>query len=265
MQKTDQFTSRTREPGKLEVTVRNSDIAKFGNLDERKIKLTKYINRRGPRIYEKSTEAKILNHTNKVTWIQKGDRKMKHRKRYTASGVSSNRSNIARAMRVRMPKVPPNLVLVPPETSIQPEASSGQQITASEVIIAPPPTNQLTELTLPSTSAPLEALHLVLPRSTKRTRKSPKCYGFGIDYSSGESTISCPPNSTQPRRKRRTGDVESVQPSVIQTIVETKAQLEPIPNAFPSLVIEEVSPTDPCIRPANQSPPEELIIDEEDM
>ena len=30
VQKTDQFTSVIREPGKLEVTVRNSDIAKFG-------------------------------------------------------------------------------------------------------------------------------------------------------------------------------------------------------------------------------------------
>ena len=65
--------------------------------------------------------------------------------------------------------MPPNLV--PPQTPFQPEPSFGQQIIASEVIIAPPPTNQLTELTLSSTSAPLEALHQVLPQSIKRTRK----------------------------------------------------------------------------------------------
>ena len=44
----------------MEVTVRNSDIAKFGTREERKTKLTDYINRRGPRTHEKTTEAKIL-------------------------------------------------------------------------------------------------------------------------------------------------------------------------------------------------------------
>ena len=62
---------------------------------------------------------------------------MKYRKRDTASGVSSNKSNFARAMRVRMPKVPPNVV--PPETPSQPETHSDEQIIISEVIIAPPP------------------------------------------------------------------------------------------------------------------------------
>ena len=98
----------------MEVTVRNNDIAKFGTRNERKTKLTEYINRRGQRVYEKSTEAKILSHTKEFTRIQKGDRKMKHRKRDTASLVSSNRSNVARTMRVRMQKVSPNLV--PPES-----------------------------------------------------------------------------------------------------------------------------------------------------
>ena len=135
---------------------------------------------------------------------------MKHRKRDTANGVSSNRSNIARAMRVKMPKVPHNPV--PTETPSYPETNSGQQFIASDIIIAPPPTNQRPELTLPSTSAPAEALHQLLPRSTKRIRKSPKYYGYENDDSSGDSTNSCPPNFIQSRRKSRAGDVESVQP-----------------------------------------------------
>ena len=262
MQKTNQFTSVIREPGKLEVIFRNSNFAKFGTRDEWKTKLTEYINRRGPRVHEKSMEAKILSHTKEFTRIQKGDCKMEHRKRDTTSGVSSNISNIARAMRVRMPKLPPNLV--PPETQSKPDTNSGQQIIASEVIFAPSPTNQRSELTLLSTSAPLEALHQVIPRSTKRTRKNPKYYGFGNDDSSGESTNSCPPKFIQPRRKRCAGDVGSVQPSVIQTIVDIAAHVAPIPNTFPSPVIGKVSPTDPCIGPADQSPPQDLIIDEED-
>ena len=76
-QKTDQLTSVIREPGKLEVTVQNSGIAKFGTRDERKTKLMDYVNRRGPRIH-KTTEAKILSHIKESTRIQKGDRKMKH-------------------------------------------------------------------------------------------------------------------------------------------------------------------------------------------
>ena len=109
VQKTDQYTSVISEPGKVEVTVRNSDIAKFGTREERKTKLMEYVNRRR-RIHEKSTEAKIFSHIKESTRIQKGDRKMKHRKRETGTGrgVSSTKSNIARAMRVRMPKIPEN-------------------------------------------------------------------------------------------------------------------------------------------------------------
>ena len=140
------------------------------------MKLTEYINCRGPRVHEKSTEAKNLSQRKEFTRIQKGDRKLRHRKRDTASGVSSNKSYIDRAMRVRMLKVPPNFVQ--PKTPSQSETNSDQQIVTSEVLIAPPPTSQRSELTIPSTSAPVEAVRHVLPRATKRTRKSPKYYGY---------------------------------------------------------------------------------------
>ena len=111
------------------MTFQNSDIAKFGTRDERKTKLMDYVNCRGPRIHEKTTEAKILSHIKESTCVQKIDRKMKHRKRETGSGVSSNKSNTARAMRVRMPKVPENFAS--PETSSQPEAYHEPQIITS--------------------------------------------------------------------------------------------------------------------------------------
>ena len=263
VQKTDPNTSVIREPGKLEVTVRNSDIAKLGTREERKTKLMDYVNRRGPRIHEKTTEAKIFSHIKETTCVQKGDRKMKHRKQETGSGVSSNRSNIARAMRVRMSKVPENFA--PPETSSQPEAAPEQQIITSEVLIAPLPTIQHSELTLPSTSAPAEALQQIPPRVTKRTRKSPKYYGYDKDDSSGESTNSCPPHFLQPRSKRWAGDVESVQPSIVQTIVDTASRMEPIDNPFPSPIIRQVSPTDPRIQPADCSFSSERLLDMEDL
>ena len=199
MQKTDQYTSKIRESGKLEVTVRNIDIANFGTSDEGKTKLMNYVNRRGPRVHEKTTEAKILSHIKESTRIQKADRKMKHRKRERGSGVSSNRSNIARAMRVRMPKVPENFA--PPETPSQQEVNPEPQNFTSEVIIAPRPTGQRAELTIPANAAPVEALQQVPSRANKRTRKSPKYYGYDNEDSSGESTNTSPPNFLQTRRK----------------------------------------------------------------
>ena len=173
--------------------------------------------------------------------------------------------------------MPPNLV--PPETSIQPEASSGQKITESEIIIAPPPTNQLTELMLPSTSAPSEALHQILPRSTKTTRKSPTYYGFGKDDSSGESKNSCLSIFAPPA-----GKVEPVMWNPCNLQLSTfnncgycgsiranpkclNFEIHNMLDFFLSslLIVEELSLTGPRIRPAKQSPPENLIIDEEDM
>ena len=250
----------------MEVTVRNSDIAKFGTREEQKTKLTEYINRRGPRTHEKTTEAKIFSHIKESTRIQKGDRKMKHRKRETGSGVSlnkSNKSNIARAMRVRMPKIPENFApQVLPEI---PEAAPEQQIITGEILIAPPPTNNQPEVILSTTSAPAIALQQLPIKRTKRTRKSPKYYGYDKEDSSGEYTNSCPPNFAPPRRKRRVGDIESIQPSVVQTIVDTASRVEPIENEFPSPIIGQVSPTDPRIRPADHSTSNELIIDENDL
>ena len=262
VQKTDQYTSVIRKPGKVVVTVRISDIAKYKTPDERKTKLMEYVNRRGPRIHEKTTEAKMFSHIKESTLIQKGDRKMKHCKRETGSGVSSTKSNIARAMRVRMPKIPENFASqeLP---SIQ-ETAPEQQIITTEVLIAPPPTNNQLELAIPSKSAPAAALQQVQSRATKRTRNQ-KYYGYDKDDSSGESTNSCPPNFVQPRRKPRAGDNESVQPSVVQTIVDTASRIEPIENEFPSPIIGQVSPTDNRIRPADHNSSIERIIDEEDL
>ena len=174
VQKTDQNTQVIREPGKLDVTVLYSDIAKFGSRDERKTMLQDYINRRGP--LENSTEAKILTIRKEFTRIQKGDRKTKHRKRDTASGVSSTKSNIANTMRVCMPKVPTNLAsqvpviqapanLAPQDAAAQAPANIALQGIVAQTLITAPPSNTTQELPptalelqLSSTSAPREAL-----------------------------------------------------------------------------------------------------------
>ena len=69
------------EPGKPIVTVRNSDIAKFGTQLEQQTPLIAYADRRGPRSGEKIVEYLIHSHIKEFTRKQKGDKKMKHRKR----------------------------------------------------------------------------------------------------------------------------------------------------------------------------------------
>ena len=55
-------TSTIKEPGKPAVTVRKSDIAKLGTLQERQTPLKVYADRRGPRTEEKLVEELIQSH-----------------------------------------------------------------------------------------------------------------------------------------------------------------------------------------------------------
>ena len=88
-------TSTIKEPGKPVVTVRISDIAKFGTQRERQTPLKAYADRREPRSGEKLVEELIQSHVKKFTRKQKGDKKMKHRKHDPGSGISSSKSNIS--------------------------------------------------------------------------------------------------------------------------------------------------------------------------
>ena len=251
------------------MTFRNSNIAKFGTRDEQKTILHGYKNRQGHRIDFEQYESIYL--------YTEGDSKMKHRKRENASGLSSKRSNINCAMRVRMPKVPAYLApqlpnpqitadITPQNTSFQVSSNLATQDTASYSLITAQPNDTAQELQHPSTSAPIEALQQILPKTEhKRPRRSTKYCGCDKDVSSGESTNSCPTNWTQPRGKRQAGDVESVQPCVVQSIIDTAAQVEPIDNPYTWPAIAKVSPTDPRIRPVDHSPDENLFIDEEDL
>ena len=61
VQKTDQYTSVIREPGKMEVTVRNSDIAKFGTREDpartrRQLRLGYLATSKSVPAYKKETE-----------------------------------------------------------------------------------------------------------------------------------------------------------------------------------------------------------------
>ena len=72
---------------------------------ERQTPLKAYADRSGPRSGEKLVEELIQSHVKEFTRKQKGDKKMKHRKRDPGSGVSSSKSNISRAMRGQTSKI----------------------------------------------------------------------------------------------------------------------------------------------------------------
>ena len=210
-------TSTIKEPGKQVVTVRNSDIAKFGTKLERQTPLKVYADRRGPRSGEKFVEELIHSQIKEFTRKQKGDKKMKHRKREPGSGVSSQRSNISRAMRGRIPKLP-NFSAI---RNRQPPLSTSE-----------PTTTTSTHAATTSSST----------RTSDRPRRSPSYYGF---ETSPPASAILPP----PKRPRRAGDVENfAKPDTIvesvQQIVDNQPEEQ---NVSPR--IGSVSP------PANQNTP----------
>ena len=73
--KVNPTTSTTKESGKLVVTVRNSDIAKFGTQLERQTPLKAYADRGGPRSSGKLVEELIQSHVNEFTRKQKGTKR----------------------------------------------------------------------------------------------------------------------------------------------------------------------------------------------
>ena len=116
---------------------------------------------------------------------------MKHRKREPGSGVSSQKSNISRAMRGRIPKIPNFSAM----RNQQPPTSISEQHSSTSTNPAPAPSNT---------------------RTSDRTRRSPSYYRF--ETSPPASDILPPP-----KRPRRAGDVENFAPP--DTIIESVQQI----------------------------------------
>ena len=113
--KTNAYTCVIKEPGKREVTNRNSDSAKFGTKADRQTELQIYANWRPKVPSRKITEDLRNQHAREARKKLEGNKKMKHRKiADDASAVSSILSNVTRALRVRMPTKPKRTVVPAP-------------------------------------------------------------------------------------------------------------------------------------------------------
>ena len=113
--KTDTFLSVIKETGKRDVTIRNSNFAKFGTKAERQTELQLYPNRRPKTPTGKISEDLISHHAKENRKKLEGGIRMKHRKiADNISVVSSIHSNVTRALRVRMPTKPKRTVITAP-------------------------------------------------------------------------------------------------------------------------------------------------------
>ena len=204
--RTSDTTTVIKEPGVPEVSVRNSDIAKFGTRAERNTDLWQYAQRR-PLQYEKTTEEKIAQHTKDLKKKFRGEIKIRHRPTQSdaASGVSSANSNISKVMSARKPRKPQAGGKRSRHTSVSLNTSNASSVAAPSVTSSIPS---------PSTT------------STKRNRRAPEYYGFesSVNSVSDDSTA---PVSKKPKRTN----------PVIETILQEEATQPPVPDTGYELTI----------------------------
>ena len=141
--KTDKFTSVIKEPGKRDVTIRNSDLAKFGTKTEPQTELQLYANRRPKTPTGKITEDLISHHAKESRKKLEGGKRMKHRKiADDISAVSSIHPNVTRALRVRMPTKPKRTVITAPPkppAEVTSDFAVPMEMPSSSIVIAEPP------------------------------------------------------------------------------------------------------------------------------
>ena len=164
--KTNENTSVIKEPGKREVTIRNSDLAKFGTKAERNIDLQIYANRRPKLPTGKTTEELIHQHARESRKKLESGKKMKHRKvADDISTMSSIHSNVTRALRVRMPTKPKKQqTTAPPNqtTESNNDLAVPMGLPTSSIVIAEPPSR-------PKRKAATKASAALLPSKRKRS------------------------------------------------------------------------------------------------
>ena len=164
--KTNENTSVIKEPGKREVTIRNSDLAKFGTKAERNTDLQIYANRRPKLPTGKTTEELIHHHAKESRKKLEGGKKMKHRKvADDVSTVSFIHSNVTRALRVRMPTKPKKQqTTAPPNqtTASNNDLAVPKELPTSSIVIAEPPSR-------PKRKAASKASAALLPSKRKRS------------------------------------------------------------------------------------------------
>ena len=241
--KTDAYTSVIKEPGKREVTIRNSDLAKFGTKAERQTDLQIYANRRPKVPSGKITEDLINQHAREARKKFEGNKKMKHRKiADDDSAVSSIHSNVTRALKVRMP-IKPKRIAVPappqPPSENLSDSAPPMVLILTSIVIAEPPSRPKRKAATKATAA--------LQSSTKMKRSSPSITESDESLASVQT---CPPTASSflaPSRNKRRQLIK-------QTQIQNKSMVSSINKAAAkSLNVQTDNTVHPC-SPVQRNP-----------
>ena len=187
--KTEKFTSVIKEPGKRDVIIIISDLAKFDTKAERQTELQDYANRRPKTPSGKTTEELISHHAKELRKKLEGGKRMKHRTfPDDVSTVSSIHSNVTRALRVRMPTKPKrSITTVPPKRPAEKrnDFAVPMEMPSSSIVIAEPPSR-------PKRKAATKASAALIPLKRKRSTTS-----VTESDESVTSVQNCPPTNIQ--------------------------------------------------------------------
>ena len=259
--KTDSYTSIIKEPGKREVTIRNSDLAEFGTKAERQTDLKIYPNRRPKVTSGKITEELINQHAKEARKKLEGNRRMKHRNiADDASAVSSIHSNVMRALRVRMP-TKPKISVVPatpqPPSEILSDFAPPMELPVTSIVIAEPPSR-------PKRKAATKASAAIKPLKQKR---SPSIMESDESLASVQT---CPPttsSSTAPSRNKRSQLIKQTQiknKSIVSSINKVAAQSQDVETDYTVGQCSPVQtfPTQYYISPNYEGPETSMTVGE---
>ena len=204
--KSDKYNSVIKEPGKRDVTIRNSDLAKFGRKAERQTELQMYANRRHKTPTGKITEDVISYHAKEARKKPEGGKRMNNRKiADDVSAVSSVHLNVTRALRVRMPTKPKRTVITaPPKQPVEVTCDfvPPMEMPSTSIVIAEPPTR-------PKRKAATKATAALKP--LKRQRSTPSVTESDESLASVQT---CPPRasgSSAPSRSKRRQIIKQTQ------------------------------------------------------
>ena len=260
--KTDSYTSVIKEPGKREVTIRNSDLAKFGNKTERQTDLQIYANRRPKVPSGKITEELINQHAKEARKKLQGNNRMKHRKiADDASAVSSIHSNVTRALRVRMPtKTKRSVVPAPPQppSEILSDFAPPMGLPLTSIVIVEPHSR-------PKRKAATKASAAIQP--LKRRRSSPSITELDKSLASVQTCPPTTPLSTAPSRNKRKQLIKQTQiknKSIVSSIKKVAAQSQDVETdyTFGQCSPVQTFPTQYYISPNYEEPETSMTVDE---
>ena len=236
-----------KEPGKRDVTISNSDLAKFGTKAERQTELKLYANRRPKTPTGKNTEDLISHHAKETRKKLEGGKRMKHRKiADDISAVSSIHSNVTRALRVQMPTKPKRTIITAPPkppAEVTSDFAVPMEMPPTFIVIAEPPSRPKRKGTTKA-SAALKLL--------KRQRSTPSVTESDESLASVQT---CPPtasSSSAPSRNKRRQIIK-------QTQIKNKSLISAIKTAAAQSQHNESDFTvDPC-SPAQSYPTQYYI------